>query len=103
MSEEEQQKAGIPAQPRGQRMGRGDDLDLNRVEKEKLAHSGATPAISGDRPASSDFYADQSSQQMGGDSVTPSHVSPSTPAAIPTGTPLGQSGGEQEFKQKQKQ
>ncbi len=98
---DEQQRVGIPTEPRGQRMGRGNDYDPNRHEMEDLAEAQATPEISGDRPAASDFYADSSSQHMGGDAVTPDHVSPSTPAAIPSGTPLGQSGGEAEFKQGQ--
>jgi len=96
-----QHTAGIPVAPRGQRMGRGNDYDPNRHEMEDIAEEGATPAISGDRPAESEFYADPSSQHIGGDAVTPDHVSPSVPAAIPSGTSFGKSGGEAEFKQRQ--
>lgn len=96
-----QHTAGIPTAPRGQRMGRGNDYDPNRHEMENIAEERATPAISGDRPAESDFFGDPSSQHMGGDAVTPDHVSPSVPAAIPSGQSHGQSGGEAEFKQRQ--
>lgn len=62
-----------------------------------------TPEVSGDaRESENEFFADESSQHFGGDGVTPDHVSPSTPGAIPTGQPLGQSGGERAFKQRQK-
>ncbi len=99
---EEQQKAGIPERPRGQRMGRGGNPDQNRVEKENIAHSAATPALRGERPESSDFFADDSAQQVATDAVTPRSNTPSIPATLPTNTPLGQSGGEAEFKQRQK-
>lgn len=101
-NKEDQRKAGAPVEPRGQRMGRGGDYDPNRHEMEDISEERATPAISGDRPESSDFFADTSSQHFGGDAVTPDHNSPSVPAAIPSGTALGQSGGEAEFKQRQK-
>lgn len=107
MSESEEQDlhqhtAGIPTTPRGQRMGRGDDYDPNRHEKEDIAEAGATPALRGMRPEASDHFADNSTQQVGSDPVTPRSNTPSIPAAIPSGTPFGQSGGEAEFKQKQK-
>lgn len=103
-----QQKAGLAGHPRGQRMGRGGEesdapteRDENRYEMEEITHAAATPATSGDRPASSDFYADTSAQHFGGDMVTPDHVAPSTPAAIPSDQKLGASGGEAQFKQRQ--
>ena len=91
---EEQHTVGIPETPRGQRMGRGDDLDIKRQEMES-----GTPAISGARAEGSEMFADDSAQHFGGDSVTPDTASPSTPGAIPTGEPLGQSGGERQAKQ----
>ena len=90
---EEQQKVGIPTQARGQRMGRGEDLDAKRQEMED-----GTPALSGVRGENSEMFADASTQHFGGDSVTPDTASPSTPGAIPTGEPLGQSGGERQAK-----
>lgn len=100
-NKEEQQKAGIAEQPRGQRMGRGNDLDENRYEKEAISHHAATPALRGERPESSEHFADDSTQHIGSDSVTPRSNTPSVPAAIPTNTKFGESGGEAEFKQRQ--
>ncbi len=91
---EEQHTVGIPEHPRGQRMGRGEDLDAKRQEMED-----GTPALSGVRGENSEMFADESAQHFGGDSVTPDTVSPSTPGTIPTGEPLGQSGGERQAKQ----
>lgn len=99
-NKEEQAKAGISEEPRGQRMGRGNDLDQKREEKENIAQPGGTPALHGNRPESSEFFADDSSQQVGTDPVTPRSNTPSIPAAMPTDTPLGQSGGEREFNQR---
>ncbi|MBA3440979.1 MAG: hypothetical protein H0T92_14030 [Pyrinomonadaceae bacterium] len=53
------------------------------------------------RKSESEFFGDESSQHFGGDSRTPDHVSPSAPAAIPTNQPLGESGGERVFKERQ--
>ncbi len=91
---EEQHTVGIPERPRGQRMGRGEDLDAKRQEMED-----GTPALSGIRAENSEMFADASTQHFGGDSVTPATTSPSTPGAIPTGEPLGQTGGERQAKQ----
>lgn len=91
-NEEAQRKAGLPERPRGQRMGRGHDLDQRRLEKE------GTPAMSGARSEDNEMFADDSSRHFGSDAVTPDSASPSTPGAIPTDTPLGQSGGEAQAK-----
>jgi hypothetical protein len=90
-----QQKVGAPPKPRGQEMGRGGDRDQNR---EAMA---GTPALRGRRKRANKMFADESTQHVGGDAVTPSSVAPSLPAAMPTGVPLGQSGGEKVFKQRQ--
>lgn len=90
-----QQKVGAPQKPRGQEMGRGSDADQNREAKAQ------TPALRGRRTAANKMFADKSAQQIGGDAVTPSSVSPSLPAAMPTGVPLGETGGEKAFKRRQ--
>lgn len=90
-----QNKAGIPEKRRGQQMGDGANPDQN------LAAEADTPAMSGRRPDANEMFADGSTQHFGSDSSTPSTVSPSTPGAIPTDAPLGQSGGEKAFKERQ--
>lgn len=95
-SKEAQSKAGIPEKRRGQQMGDANNPDQNSAEQKD------TPALSGERPLGSKMYADESNKQVGGSSSAPSSTSPSTPAAIPTDAPIGQSGGEKEFKDRQK-
>lgn len=90
-----QQKVGAPEKPRGQEMGRGEDRDRNREEM------AATPALRGRRKQANKMFADESSQHVGGDAATPKSASPSLPGAMPTGVPLGESGGEKVFKQRQ--
>jgi hypothetical protein len=59
-----------------------------------------TPALSGRRKDANKHFADKSSQQVGSGGEAPSDNSPSVPAAIPTDTPIGQSGGEKKAKVK---
>lgn len=92
---EQQQKAGAPQKPRGQEMGRGDDVDQNRQEMAD------TPALRGRRKSANKMFADESSQHVGNDAATPRSNSPSLPAAMPTGVPLGETGGEKAFKRRQ--
>ncbi len=91
-----QSKVGIPEQRRGQQMG-----DERSQKDKSLTAKEDTPSLSGRREEASKFYADQSSQAVGSDGEAPSDVSPSTPAAIPVGEPLGQSNAEKVFKQRQ--
>jgi hypothetical protein len=77
-------------------MGRGEDRDQNREAKAE------TPALRGERKDENEFFADKSSQHVGSDGATPRSNTPSTPAALPAGKPLGQSGGEKEFKARRK-
>lgn len=95
--EKAQGKAGIAEQRRGQQMG---DEKSNSGSKIKEAKEN-TPAMRGRRKDANKFFADDSSQAVGSDGEAPSEVSPSLAAAIPTGQPLGQSGGEKEFKRRQ--
>jgi hypothetical protein len=95
-TKKEQHKVGAPQQPRGQEMGRGDDEDQNREA------SAETPALSGRRKEENEFFADKSSQQVGSDAATPRSNQPSVPATLPADTKPGESGGEKEFKQRQK-
>jgi hypothetical protein len=90
-----QQKAGAPPKPRGQEMGRGHDADQNR---EAMAD---TPSLRGRRKQANKMFADESSQHAGADAATPRSNTPSLPAAMPTGEPLGESGGERVFKRRQ--
>jgi hypothetical protein len=95
-TKKDQHKAGAPQQPRGQEMGRGDDRDQNREAKAE------TPALRGRRKQESEFFADKSSQHVGADGATPRSNTPSVPATLPANTKLGESGGEKEFKQRQR-
>lgn len=94
-TKKEQQKAGAPPKPRGQEMGRGNDKDQNR---EAMAD---TPSLRGRRKGANKMFADESSQHAGADAATPRSNTPSLPAAMPTGVPLGESGGEKSFKRRQ--
>lgn len=97
VSKKAQSKAGLPARRRGQQMG-DERSPLNKKDETK----DDVPALSGRRGEASEFFADASSQTVGSDGDdAPSSVSPSTPAAIPTGEPLGQSNAEKVFKQRQ--
>jgi len=89
----DQHKAGIPDKPRGQQTGYAGNPDQNRQEMEK------TPALRGRRRNNNKMFADQSSQHVTGDAVTPRSNSPSTPA-MNTAKAKGESGGERLFKQR---
>ncbi len=94
-SKKAQSKAGIPEKRRGQQMG------VSKNDNEKAQTKTATPALRGRRKEVSEMFADKSSQQVGSNTPAPRDNTPSVPAAIPTGTPLGQSGGEKVFKARQ--
>ena len=96
VSKKAQSKAGIAEKRRGQQMGdeRSRPAKVDEAKRE-------TPALRGRRKTESKFYADESSQNVGSDGEAPRDNSPSVPAAIPTGTRLGESGGERAFKQGQ--
>ena len=91
-SKKEQSKAGIPAQRRGQQMG-----DERSNANTQAAAETNTPALSGRRKSANKMFGDKSSQQFASDAAGPSATSPSVSGAIPTGEPLGQSGGEKAF------
>jgi hypothetical protein len=96
-SRKTQAKAGVPQKRRGQQMG---DERSQPVKSQKA--QAKTPALSGRRKAASKFFADDSSQRPGTSGETPRDNSPSVAAAVPVGTKLGESGGEAEFKARQK-
>jgi hypothetical protein len=91
-SKKDQHKVGTPAKPRGQQTGFA-GTDQNRE------HKAETPALRGRRKLASKMYNDQSSQHIGGDSVTPNTNAPSTPA-MNNGGSRGKSGGEEVFKRR---
>jgi hypothetical protein len=91
----DQHKVGIREKPRGQQMGTAGARDQNRDEMEK------TPALRGRRKDANKMFGDKSSQNIGGDAVTPRTNSPSTPA-MTTGKRKGESGGEKVFKSRLK-
>ncbi|MDQ3684837.1 MAG: hypothetical protein M3430_04455 [Acidobacteriota bacterium] len=93
VSKKAQSKAGLPARRRGQQMGD----ERSPINKDQEAKDDV-PALSGRRGEANEFFADASSQAVGSDGDAPSAVSPSTPAAIPTGESLGQSNAEKVFK-----
>lgn len=72
-SKKDQHKAGIPPKPRGQQTGFAGNPDQNREEMRK------TPALRGRRKDGNKMFDDASEQHTGGNSVTPSTNSPSTP------------------------
>ena len=96
VSKKTQSKAGIPARRRGQQMGDERSNQNTQAEAET-----STPALSGRHKVASKMYGDESSKQIASDAAGPSSTSPSVPAAVPTGAPLGQSGGERVFKKRQ--
>jgi len=96
-SKKAQSKAGVPERRRGQEMG-----DERSAKGKALGAKGQTPAARGRRKGASKFYADDSSQMTGSGDEAPRDNSPSIPAAVPTGTKLGESGGERDFKARQK-
>jgi len=96
-SKKAQNKAGVPARRRGQQMGDERSQPDKRTESEK-----ETPAARGRRKDANKFFADDSSQMTGSGGEAPRDNTPSVPAAVPTGTKLGESGGEREFKARQK-
>jgi hypothetical protein len=95
-SKEKQSKVGRPSKPRGQQTGFAGNPDQNREAMKD------TPALRGRRKRASEMFEDESKQQVGSDAVTPRSNTPSVPAAAPTGAPLGESGGERAFKQRQR-
>jgi hypothetical protein len=97
-SRKAQGKAGAPATRRGQQMG--DARSTNTPAKQEQEKA-AMPAARGRRKDANKFYADDSAQQAGANAARPRSNSPSLPAALPTGTKLGESGGERVFKQRQ--
>ena len=96
-SKKTQSKAGVPPKRRGQQMG-----DERSKPDKTLESKQATPALRGRRKEASKFFGDESYQHAGAGGEAPSDNSPSIPAAIPTNTKLGESGGEREFKARQK-
>ncbi len=93
-SKELQSKAGIPEKRRGQQTGGPGNPDQNREAKQ------STPALAGRRHEANEMFADESTNQMTGDSVSPRSNTPSTPAQT-SGGHVGETGGEIVFKQRQ--
>jgi len=92
-AKKDQHKVGIPAKPRGQQMGFAGNRDQNRQEMKD------TPALRGRLKRTNKMFADESSQHVTGDAVTPRSNSPSTPA-MTTSKRKGESGGERVFKRR---
>ncbi len=91
----DQHKVGMPSKRRGQQTGFAGNPDQNRMEKAE------TPELRGRRGEENEMFADDSTQHVGSDSVTPSSTSPSTPA-FTSGGHVGETGGEVAFKQQEK-
>ena len=96
-SKKTQSKAGVAPKRRGQQMGD----ERSKPDKTSEAKQ-ATPALRGRRKDASKFYGDESFQQTGTRPEVMRDNTPSVPAAVPVGTKLGESGGEREFKARQK-
>jgi len=69
----DQHTVGTPEKLRGQQTGFAGHPDQNREEKEQ------TPALRGNRKKTNKMFGDDSRQQTGSSSVTPSTNRPSTP------------------------
>jgi len=95
-SKEKQSKVGRSTKLRGQQTGRADTRKAQDCEAMQ-----ETPALRGRRKGANEMFADESSQHTGADAATPRSNTPSVPAAMPSAKPLGQTGGEREFKQRQ--
>ena len=89
-----QSRAGAPEKPRGQETGEAGAVDQNRQAKAD------TPALRGRRKKENEYFADESRQHTGSDAAKPRSNTPSLPAAMPSNTKVGESGGEREFKQR---
>ncbi len=96
-TKKDQHKAGTPEKPRGQQTGFAGNPDQNRDSMKD------TPALRGRRKKATKMFADESSQHVGGDAATPRSNTPSIPAVAPINAKLGESGGEREFKRRQKE
>src|SRR5215210_6928047 len=96
-SKEKQSKVGRSTRLRGQQTGRADTVPAQDREAMK-----DTPALRGRRKQANEFFADESAQHVGGDSATPRSNTPSVPAALPSGRPLGQTGDERAAKRRAK-
>ncbi|HKC66199.1 MAG TPA: hypothetical protein VKB86_21320 [Pyrinomonadaceae bacterium] len=96
VTKKDQHKAGTPQKPRGQQTGFAGNPDQNREAMKD------TPALRGRRRKATKMFRDESSQHVGGDAATPRSNTPSVPAVAPTNVKLGESGGEREFKRRQK-
>jgi hypothetical protein len=96
-SKKVQGKAGVPERRRGQEMG-----DERSAKDKTLEAKEQTPAARGRRKTASKFFADDSSQMTGSRGEAPRDNTPSVAAAAPTGTRLGETGGERAFKARQK-
>lgn len=72
-TKKDQHNVGTPEKPRGQQTGFAGHPDQNREEKEQ------TPALRGNRKKGNKMFGDDSRQQTGSSSVTPSTNRPSTP------------------------
>ena len=96
-SRKTQAKAGAPQRRRGQQMGdeRSQPAKIDEAQEQ-------TPALRGRRKGASKFFGDDSYQHTGTRGEAPRDNTPSVPAAIPTNTKVGESGGETEFKARQK-
>jgi hypothetical protein len=94
---EKQSKVGRSTKLRGQQTGRADTLPAQDREAMKN-----TPALRGRRKEASEFFADESKQHAGADAATPRSNTPSVAGAMPTGKPVGETGGERMAKAKSK-
>ncbi len=96
-SRKTQAKAGVPEKRRGQQMGdeRSKPAKIDEAQAE-------TPALRGRRKSANKFFADDSAQSVGTRGETLRDNSPSIPAAVPVGVKQGESGGEAEFKARQR-
>ncbi|HEX8097482.1 MAG TPA: hypothetical protein VF507_05575 [Pyrinomonadaceae bacterium] len=95
-TKKDEHKAGAPEKPRGQETGNAGTVAQDRRAKADTA------ALRGRRKKENEFFADESSQHVGADGTKPRSNTPSIPAALPANTRMGESGGEKEFKRRQK-
>ncbi|HEX8145133.1 MAG TPA: hypothetical protein VF553_21385 [Pyrinomonadaceae bacterium] len=95
-SQEKQSKVGRSTKLRGQQTGRAATVPAQ--DREAMQE---TPSLRGRRKQANEFFGDESSQHAGADAATPRSNTPSLPAAMPSDRPVGETGGERVFKQRQ--
>lgn len=96
-SRKTQAKAGVAEKRRGQQMGDERSKPTKTDEAQQRA-----PALGGRGKAPGKSQADDAARRKETSGKSPRSISPSVAAAVPTDVKIGESGGETEFKARQR-